>query len=201
MDLVREFNMQNVKIIDARPPFIILPKTPENKDNPFDSKINQVTNIDKELYKSTLGTAVLTDIQFTGNTWKDNYGNTQSFNTLKFETILVSVNQSKNIVTTDIQGRDGTVKEYIGLGDYSINISGIITGANGHYPLDEVKNLKRMLDANIAINVVSWYLQNLDIDNLVIKDYEIGQDLGGYSYQRFTISALSDTPQEIAIYN
>ena len=201
MDLVREFNMQNVKIIDARPPFVILQKTIQNTDNQFDSKINKSVSIDKELYKSSLGTAVLTDIQFTGNTWKDNYGNTQTFKTLKFDTILVNVNQSKNIVTTDIQGRNGTVKEYIGLGDYSVSISGVITGKNGHYPIDEVKDLKRMLDANIAINVVSWYLQNLDISSLVIKDYEISQDLGGYSYQRFTITALSDSPQEIAIYN
>jgi hypothetical protein len=125
----------------------------------------------------------------------------KSFKDLVFDSILITVNQSKNITKTDIQGRDGTVKEYIGMGDYVITINGIITGNNGHYPIDEVKDLKKMLDANIAISVVSWYLQNLDVSLIVITDFEIPQEMGGYSYQKFSISALSDTPQEIQIFN
>jgi hypothetical protein len=58
-----------------------------------------------------------------------------------------------------------------------------------------------MLNANIAISVVSWYLQNLDVSSIVVKDYEIAQEAGGYSFQNFSINALSDTPTEIQIFN
>ena len=42
--------------------------------------------------------------------------------------MIIEVNQTKNIITTPIQGRDGTVKEFISRGDYLITLSGIITG-------------------------------------------------------------------------
>lgn len=202
-ELIRQYNLQNVKILDARPPApVVIPPTPQpSTDNPYKGKIRQLITTDPELYKSSLGTPVLTNLQFTGQTWTDQYGKTQTFKTLVFDAILVTVNQSKNIITTDIQGRNGTVKEYIGDGDYSITINGIITGPNGHYPKDEVKDLKRMLNANIAISVVSWYLQNLDVSSIVVKDYEIAQEAGGYSFQNFSINALSDTPTEIQIFN
>lgn len=200
-ELIRQYNLQNVKILDARPPVVIAPTPQPTTENPYSSKISQAVTIDPELYKSALGTPVLTDLQFIGQTWTDQYGVTRTFKTLTFQAVLITVNQSKNIVLTDIQGRDGTVKEYIGMGDYAITINGIIAGPNGHYPKDEVKDLKRMLDANIAVSVVSWYLQNLDVSSIVIKDYEIPQTQGGYSYQNFSVSALSDTPTEIQIFN
>jgi len=200
-DLIREYNLQNVRVIDARPPVVIVQTPQSSTNNPYEDKIKQTLYNDTELYKSALGTPVLTNIQFLGQNWKDQYGKSQTYKTLTFDAILITVNQSKNIVKTDIQGRDGTIKEYIGKGDYAVTISGIITAKNGHYPKDEVKDLKRMLDANIAIPVVSWYLQNLDISNIVITDYEIAQEEGGYSYQKFSISALSDTPTEIQIFN
>jgi hypothetical protein len=115
----------------------------------------------------------------------------------------MTVNQSKNIVTTQIQGRNGTVKEYIGMGDYGIIINGIITtkNGNGHYPIDEVRDLKLMLNANKPIKVASTYLQNLDIKTIVIKDYEFAQETGGYSYQKFSITAMSDNDQYVYIEN
>ena len=200
-ELIRKYNLQNVRIIDARPPVLIPRASQPATDNPYDSKISQAVTIDPELYKSALGTPVLTNLQFTGQTWVDQYGKTQTFKTLIFDAVLLTVNQSKNIITTDIQGRNGTVKEYIGDGDYTITINGIITGPNGHYPKDEVKDLKRMLNANIAISVVSWYLQNLDVSSIVVKDYELSQEAGGYSFQNFSVNALSDTPTEIQIFN
>ncbi|KAA2242800.1 hypothetical protein F0L74_09740 [Chitinophaga agrisoli] len=117
------------------------------------------------------------------------------------QTVLVTVAQSKKIIVTDIQGRDGTVKEYIGMGDYEVTINGIITGSNQHYPIDETHALKQMLDAPVPLVAVSWYLQNLDVYNLVVRDYAFAQEPGGYSRQLFTINCLSDTPIELLITN
>lgn len=202
MDILRrEFRLDNVRIVSALPPVNTGRGTAQVNQPENGFTISQQTRIDPVLYKSALGTPVYTNLQFTGKNYEDQYGRPKQFPTLVFDTVIMTVNQSKNIVTTAIQGRDGTVKEYIGMGDYVITINGIITGANGHYPVDEVRELKKMLDAPIAIDVVSWYLQNLDISTIVIKDYDIPQVEGGYSYQRFSINALSDTPQEIQIFN
>lgn len=198
-ELKREFNLQNVTIISALPPYPVYGTTPSTQGS--DYNINQNTNIDNPVSFSSLGTPVFSNLQFLADEYTDVYDKTTSFKTITFDAVIMTVNQQKNIVTTQIQGRDGTVKEEIGMGDYTITINGIITGKNGHYPIDEVREFKKMLNANKALKVVSTYLQNLDVTNVVIKDYEFAQEMGGYSYQRFSINALSDSLQEIFLLN
>jgi hypothetical protein len=198
-DLRREFNLQNVVIRNALPPYNVNGVSPERQGGDF--TINQNFSEDKPVSFSSLGTPVFSNLQFLADEYTDNYGKVTSFQTITFDAVIMTVNQQKNIVTTQIQGRDGTVKEEIGMGDYTITINGIITGKNGHYPIDEVREFKKMLNANKALSVVSVYLQNLDVTNVVIKDYEFAQETGGYSYQRFSINALSDSLQEIFLLN
>jgi nucleoside-diphosphate-sugar epimerase len=58
-----------------------------------------------------------------------------------FERALLKVTQDKNIITTKIMGKDGTIKEYIGLDDYKIQIEAFIYGYNGIYPYDASKSI------------------------------------------------------------
>jgi hypothetical protein len=189
-ELIRKYNLRNVRTIDAR-------------QNPYASRIPGAVQIDPALYKSSLGTSVWADLTFgdkvnlENNKWTDNNGKVQSFNPVTYYSLLVTVSQAKKIIKTEIQGRNGTVKEYIGMDDYSVDVSGIICGPNGHYPIDEVRDLKKMLDAPIPLVITSWYLQNLDIDMLAVDNYELPQDEGGYSYQQFTIKLISDDPVEL----
>jgi hypothetical protein len=116
-----------------------------------------------------------------------------------YDTVLLVVSQAKKIITTEIQGRDGTVKEYIGLDDYEVSINGIIVGSNGSYPVNQMADLKRVLDAPVAIPVACTYLNNLGIQSLVIKEYTINQEAGSYSKQDFNITAMSETAIELQI--
>ena len=120
---------------------------------------------------------------------------------MRYEAVIITVAQAKNIVKTEIQGRNGTVKEYIGLGDYEVTINGIITGTNGKRPNDQIQALQKMLDAPIPIEVASAYLQGFGINYLVVDSYEMGEDEGGYAYQKFSISCLSDIQQELQLSN
>lgn len=122
-----------------------------------------------------------------------------SFNEFALETALISLSQAKQIVRTQIQGRDGSVKEYVGLDDYSIRVEGTITGANGVAPTDEVLNLKKMLDAPITLDIVCPYLNQLGVTHAVVDGYELPQNAGGISYQTFTIDLISDYPKELRI--
>jgi hypothetical protein len=169
--------------------------------NQYDGKIDQTDNSDKELYRSLLNTPVLSNITFLAGKYTDNSGVEKVFEQLVYEAVLLNVSQAKKIIRTEIQGRDGTVKEYIGMDDYQVIINGIITGPNGRYPLEEVRSLKDMLDAPIPIEVACTFLQNLDVDTIVISNYEFPQQEGGYSYQQFSITAMSDIPQELRIKN
>lgn len=175
--LARRFNLQNVRIL---------------KPQKQDFQIDQGSTPDPQLYLSTLGTPVLVDLTFHGDTYVDENGNTFSFDDFVLVTVLITISQTKNIVKTPIQGRKGTVKEYIGLGDYQVNIAGILTGTNGVYPRTDVQTLKTIVCAPVALTVTSWYLQMFDINSLVIDSYDIGQDEGGYSRQPFTITTSSD---------
>lgn len=181
---------------------IIASKKRENTKRPNPYVIDNTTYKDAELYKSDLGTSVYADVTFgtkTKDTIYEQNGITYVLPVITFQAILIDVSFPRNIVKTTIQGRDGTVKEYIGEGDAVITFRGIITGKNGHYPLEEVNALKRLIKAPIPIPVTCAFLQNLDIHSVIFEDRSLGQDEGGYSYQSFTLNAISDTPQELTI--
>lgn len=189
--------------------------------NPFVGRLNQTTVKDSPIGISALGTPVYTDLTLSGCKWIDNLtGRTETCPADRFrsgaqsaitntpqqggfymnlETVLMVVHQPINIVKTEIQGRNGTVKEYIGAADSEVQITGMITGRNGVYPRDEVARLKKWLDAPVAKGIVSWWLDNLGISNLVVADYDFPQTQGGYSYQIFQINAISDAPVELKI--
>jgi hypothetical protein len=171
--------------------------------NAYTDKTGVGAAIDNPLYYSALGTPVYSDLtlgdlsNWAANRYTDNNGVVRQFTPMTFSTVLLTVAQDKRIVTTEIDGRDGTVKEYIGMDDFSVTINGIIPGTNGHYPIDEVNQLWQILKAPIAIASVAWWLQIWDIHNVVIKSFNLPQNPGGYSEQSFSITALSDAAQEI----
>jgi hypothetical protein len=155
---------------------------------------------DAKLYDSILGTPVYADVTLEGGTYTDNItGKAVTFPTLRFDSVILTVDIAARIVKTEIQGRNGTVKEYIGEDDAAVSIQGVIVGHNGHYPALEVSRLNDWRRAPVAKAVTSTFLQNLGIANLVVEDCSLPQIAGGYSYQTFTINCISDLPVELKI--
>lgn len=190
--LTAAFRLGNVKIQTVKTPTYNVPDT-STVDDPI------VRDADYNLLGQSLGNPVYTNLTIMGGSYTDNQGNTINYPRVDFESILISVTLPRNIVKTKIQGRDGTVKEYIGEDDASISIRGIIAGPNGHWPIEEVTQLKQVIKAPVAVEVVSAYLQALDIHSIVFEDRELNEDEGGYSYQTFTLNAVSDVPQELRL--
>ena len=50
---------------------------------------------------------------------------------LLFQEVIISVTQERNIVTTPLQRRDGTIKEYISNGGYGITLEIAVTDYEG----------------------------------------------------------------------
>ena len=177
--------------------------SPINSNNPYSGKISAVITADQELYKSDIGTSVYADVTFgdptTPTIYTNKNGKQITIPVITFQAILISLSYPRNIVKTEIQGRDGTVKEYIGESDAHITFRGVITGANGSYPSAEVQQLQSLIKAPIAIPIVCTFLNDKDIHSIVFEDRQLDQEEGGYSYQTFVLNAISDVPQELQI--
>lgn len=179
-----------------------LDSTPIQNEN-FQSGTVQADDSNESRYFAYKGNAPFTEtsITFESVTYTDQEGKSIRTPQLELSQILVSVTFPRNIIKTQIQGRNGTVKEYIGEGDATISFRGVLTAKNGASPKDQINTLKQIMNAPVAIPVSSSYLQNLDIYSIVFEDRTLEQEEGGYSYQSFTINAVSDIPQELDISN
>lgn len=151
------------------------------------------------LKSSALNTPIYTNLIIDKGFYTDINGVRQSWDAIELDNIIITVSQNKRIVITEIQGRDGSVKEYIGLDDYVVNIQGAINGSYNTYPITQTKELKKALSSPNALSFASWWLQNLDINTVVIQSFEFPQTMGEYSTQYFTIQSLSDKDVEALI--
>ena len=128
------------------------------------------------------------------------------YNTIRVELVecVITVNQEKNIVTTPMQGRDGTVKEYISDGDYTLSVAAAVSSysidqnfQNDHsYPLSQLEDAIALLQIKDTLEVHSDFLTLFGINNVVVKGYAMVQETHS-NRQAFTIQMLSDTAYEI----
>lgn len=137
---------------------------------------------------SYLGTPVFADVRFPA---------ANAGAGLALQTVLIEITQTKNIVKTAIQGRNGTQKEYIADGDYEVSIRGAIVGADGSFPRADVRALIQLLQSPAAIQVVADYLRLFDIYTIVVESYRFFQQEGMENMQFFEVAAVSDAPIEL----
>ncbi|MBC7382251.1 MAG: hypothetical protein H7296_04555 [Bacteroidia bacterium] len=184
--LVQFAVLSNVKILDAQ-------------SNPYTVDQGKEGDVPTQKFISKLGTVVYSNLIF--NAGKELEGSivVREWKDFRIDDALFSVSQAKKLVETEIQGKDGVVVEYIGLGAFQIQITGRITGGYNVYEKELVAELKNILKAGQPLAITSWYLQNLDITDVVIKDFNFGQVEGEYSTQYFTINCQSDQIVEATI--
>lgn len=178
--------LNNIKIQDAQ-------------NSPYIIEEGGAQDIPLQKFVSKLGTVVYSNIIFNAGVILGENGVADIWDDFRIDDVLLTVSQSKKIITTEIQGRDGTVKEYIGLDDFQIQITGRLNGSYNVNPKELTRQLKIILSAGQPLEITSWYLQNLDITDIVVKDFNFGQTEGEYSTQYFTINALSDKRFEAKI--
>jgi hypothetical protein len=117
---------------------------------------------------------------------------------LNIQTVLFEVDQQRNIVTTTVQGRNGTVKEYISDGDYAVSLRGLLVDPDPYtYPAQQMQELMDRLRLPQSLVAVSGFLQLFQIYNLVITGYRFFQIEGFQNVQAFELQCISDTPVEL----
>ncbi len=150
--------------------------------------------------RGVLGLPVYGEVVLEAGSYVDPDGNTVSFGRLEIDTIIIVVNQTKNIVKTQISGRNGTIKEYINDGDYEIQMAGILSsGINNVEPSSQIDSLVDICQARASLKISNSYLDRLGITEIVIENYTFPQKEGYRDNFFFTINAVSNRPFELRI--
>lgn len=148
--------------------------------------------------KSDFGTPVMDRLEFPKGSYVDLEGNTISFAGIANATVILEVNQSKNIVKEAIQGRNGTIKEYVSDGDFVISARGFISNKDNAIPLDALRDFRAIMQVPQQIEVVSQYLNEIfEINQIVIESYSMPQTEGVRNEIPFSFQALSDVPLDL----
>ncbi len=152
---------------------------------------------------SALGTPVFSKLHFLPGAYKTiKFGKIVPvpYAGIALDTVLITVSMSKNIITTPVNGRRGTVKEYINDGDFQVNIKGSLVDDNsGRYPVEQMALLRSVCGAQEAIKVTSDFLLLFSITHLVIQSYNFSQSEGYRNVQLFDLNCVSDIPVELNI--
>jgi hypothetical protein len=120
-----------------------------------------------------------------------------------FETALITVNQTKNIVKTAIAGQNGTVKEFMSEGDFVINLKGVIVGdtANQRPDITTLNSLVAYLKAPVSLPVSCNFLNEWLISSVAVESYTVGQREGARNIIDVEINMLSDSVIELSSSN
>jgi len=159
--------------------------------------------------KSLLGTEVFTNLTFKSGSYVPLDGGLPiSYSGLTIDSVLMTVSQAKNVITTPIQGKSGTFKEYVSDGDFEIQVSGVLISKDNTYPEFTVETLMTLFSVPDSLQVTSEFLGHFGvisptglsgIDEVVIVDYSFPQQEGYRNQQLFSCKMISDTPIELTI--
>ena len=153
------------------------------------------SEMDIPISTSILGTPVYDNLVIEGGSWQDLNGNVISYEGLRIDTVLVTVTQSKNVVQTEIQGRNGTINELVSLGNYLIEINGALsdnTAVKSNYPDAQMRTFSDIVKAEANITMTSNLLNYFEIDKVIITDFETPQTEGLRNLQLFSMTCISD---------
>jgi hypothetical protein len=163
----------------------------------------QAEESDVPLSTSYLGTPIYSSLDFKALSGRDldNLSPDQEKiveEGIELTEILLTVTQSKNIVRTALNGRNGTVKEYIANGDYFINVEGLIVSEQPlKKPTEAVKALQTFLELKQSLDIGSEFLSSLGITQVVVDDYRIAEVQGSVNQYSLRITLSSDTEFKI----
>lgn len=198
--VLEQFGLQQLKVNEFKPGEQLEPKDSASKVDGFRRSDKGVSNMhsaeDGKPPMSILGTPIFADV-ILSNTKRVDYtlAPEQQTESVHLLWCLCEVNQTKNIVKTKVQGRDGDVKEYISDGDYMVTLRGAFSNTfMQSYPKEMVKRLIKMCKIKSALKVTSEYLLMFDIYELVVEDYKFSQEEGKQNIQKFELSCSSDSP-------
>lgn len=116
----------------------------------------------------------------------------------------VSLATNKNLILTQVQGRDFTRKELIANGDLTFSVSGSVASFYpGTYPTEAVKRLIKIAQYKGLVKVHHFIFDQFGVKNIIIKDFNLGQqeflNIQPYSFTCVAVEADDITLQKDTI--
>lgn len=115
------------------------------------------------------------------------------------EATLTDVSVKRNIVSTQIVGGHGTIKERTSSEDWQVRMRGLAIGAGLDQPDEFLQAMATLAILKCAVPVTSDLLVQLNITHLVITDISINMVEGRPSAVQFEINALADEAPEVTL--
>jgi len=138
-------------------------------------------------------TPVMDLLEIPAGEYIDLEGNAITFAGIRIETIIFEASKAKNIVKTAIQGRNGTVKEYVSDQDWIINARGFISNIFNALPINDLRTFREIMEVPQQIDVISQYLNEiLEVNQIVVEQFSMPQIEGFRNEIPFTFTASSD---------
>ncbi|MDR0872985.1 MAG: DUF6046 domain-containing protein [Prevotellaceae bacterium] len=168
----------------------------------------QFTTDDEAEERSIFGLPVLGVVRFESGTYNEYNRSTGVVERREYGrytlpySCLIDFSRQSNVITTNVMGNTGTVKELYGLGDWDINIRGIaVNGVDKakSSALAQIDQLVRMQDINDAIEVSGDLFVAKGIHRIVIKNLNIQPVEAKFNVIPFQIQAVSDEPLELQL--
>ncbi|CAB4126696.1 hypothetical protein UFOVP87_7 [uncultured Caudovirales phage] len=157
---------------------------------------------------SAMGTPIFDTITFYGN---ETNGDIKYYDLTLQKTVivpkmtidiaLITVNKYINVTKTNVIGANYSVKQYINLGDYDIDIKGIFTSEiPDTVPSDKIKQLHRITNSTAEVNVASKFLALFDITCIVFEGQQTFEQAESQrDVQKFSLHAINETPFTIKV--
>jgi hypothetical protein len=114
---------------------------------------------------------------------------------------LISIDGSKQLIRTPIDGNNGTFKESFGLNDYVIRIQGIaIDDTNtDDYPSDQVYAIRNLFEEGKSILILNELCTIFGIDYFSVETIRIPGIEGAQSFQPYELTGYSDRNFELIV--
>lgn len=110
-------------------------------------------------------------------------------------TAMVNISSSKNLVITQVAGRDYSRKELVSNGDINFSVSGhILSRYADVYPEAEVRKFIELMSYKGILEVKNLQLGQFNIERIVIKDYSLTPVEGSKSHQQYSFNAVGIQP-------
>lgn len=122
-------------------------------------------------------------------------------NTIELPNAVISLEQGKKIVETDLVNRRGSVKELISIEDYEITIAAFIQSSDGSYPEEEITRIRELFQINESVELISALTDLLfdKDDKVVITNVSWPATPGIEDGQAVRFKCKTDTPFELII--
>lgn len=110
----------------------------------------------------------------------------------------VQCSTNKNLVLTQVQGRDFTRKELISGGDLNFSITGNVVGnLPGVYPKDEVERLIKLAQYKGIVQVYHHIFERFGVKQVIIQDFNLNSQ-EYLNIQPYTMNCVAvETPDRV----